>query len=193
MAFAVTSIALTFVPPGSELLQLPVHCLTGSHPRSDQNLGFWNARRKTSLVLAGPRTIHGDTMGTFTWTCARTCKFLFNRTILRRRQCTSSNLVKNMQTQFFVGASDGQLKLHEKLLEKLAPFEKFWSCGKEEARPGGEILTEGHQRSLENCIAWINLIWGHTTHYLNWSTVGQTTVTITLPLQKWTPRFDLNI
>ena len=45
--------------------------------------------------------------------------FLFIRTISRRWQCTSSNLVKNMQTQFFVGASDGQLKLHENCWKNL--------------------------------------------------------------------------
>jgi len=30
--------------------------------------------------------------------------------------------------------------LLKKLLEKLALFEKFWSDGKEEARPGGGII-----------------------------------------------------
>jgi len=38
-----------------------------------------------------------------------------------------------MPTQFFEG------QLREKLLEKLAPFEKFRSTRKEEARTGGEV------------------------------------------------------
>jgi len=41
---------------------------------------------------------------------------------------------------FFRNVVTYRCGLLEKLLEKLAPFEKFWSNGKEEARPGGGIM-----------------------------------------------------
>ena len=37
------------------------------------------------------------------------------------------------------------------LLEKLAPFKKFLSHGKEEARPKGGIMENGNRKSGENC------------------------------------------
>ena len=46
-----------------------------------------------------------------------------------------------MLKQIFEGPTPG------KLLGKLDPFEKFWSSGKEEARPGGDIMKKGRKLS----------------------------------------------
>ena len=45
-----------------------------------------------------------------------------------------------------------------KLLGKLAPFEKFRSVGKEEARPGGDIMENCWGTSGENYIFCINFV-----------------------------------
>jgi len=59
----------------------------------------------------------------------------------RRGPGRCSNVVKNMLKQIFEGPTPG------KLLGKLDPFEKFWSSGKEEARPGGDIVKKGRKLS----------------------------------------------
>jgi len=48
--------------------------------------------------------------------------------------------------------------LLEKLSEKLALFEKFWSHGKEEARPGEGIMENCIYKSGENYIFCINCV-----------------------------------
>ena len=65
----------------------------------------------------------------------------------RRGPGQCSNLVKNMLTRFF-GATPG----------KLGPFENFQSTRNEEATTGWRYIDAGHKRSIENYIAWINLI-----------------------------------
>ena len=45
--------------------------------------------------------------------------------------------MENVLTQFCKGPSSGTL----------APFEKFWSIGKEEARTGWKNMYRGHQKA----------------------------------------------
>jgi len=54
--------------------------------------------------------------------------------------------------------------LLEKLLEKLAPFEKFQSGGKEEARPGGGIMENCWKRSCEKYTVCINFVYYNIMH-----------------------------
>jgi len=54
--------------------------------------------------------------------------------------------------------------LLEKLLEKIALLEKFWSCGKEEARPGGGIIENCMLLSRENCTVCINSVYYNIMH-----------------------------
>jgi len=60
--------------------------------------------------------------------------------------------------------------LREKFLEKLAPFEKLRSSGKEEARPGGGNMKQGRKKSAANHIAQINLVYDITMHF--WAQLG---------------------
>jgi len=43
------------------------------------------------------------------------------------------------------------------LTGKLAPFQKFWSSRKEEARTGWRHIDGGHKRPIENHVVWMNL------------------------------------
>jgi len=60
-------------------------------------------------------------------------------------------------------------------LEKLAPFEKFRSSGKEEARPGVGNVENGRKRVSANYIAWIYL---GLSNIMHWVYFGHTTVTL---------------
>ena len=59
---------------------------------------------------------------------------------------------------FFRMGRNLPIGLLDKLLEKLAPFEKFRSVGKEEVRPGGIIMENCWKRSGENFIFCINFV-----------------------------------
>jgi len=52
--------------------------------------------------------------------------------------------------------------LRGQLQENLAPFEKFWSVGKDEVKPGEGTMKTGPEMSPANYIFWINLVQMHS-------------------------------
>ena len=75
--------------------------------------------------------------------------------------------------------------LREILFENLTPFEKFWSDGKEEARPGGGIMNMCRKNSPANRIDCISLVYGNTMYC---GAGLHTTVTLMISQLKWLPR-----
>jgi len=62
-----------------------------------------------------------------------------------------------MPTLFFL------LKTPEILLEKLAPFEKLRSSGKEEAKPEEGTMKKRKKNCPANHVVWIDLVYGRAT------------------------------